>query len=334
MQAHIAKREKETGRTNPIYTNLNWHGHGGPFKTSQQAYDTLHIGSPKAAQALQAKELQTQRGAEEALGWSLTNADHRHRPRPLRHARHVAHALRQRRLHGRTAQRVRRPACRREDMYEACRVHGAARAFTWAGWSGTSRSSHTMPIDPEFTRLVESYLASVLASDADRKGWKLPETTLVYPWIVRMFPDIHYIHWVRDPRDSHPRRATSPTTWPTSASPTSTTDDLRLRRAISWKYQREIVQATPRAAALDPGAVRGLRPAPGARRWRGWRSSWASRWRRSTVHADRIGRWKLDGGVSTDFDFFADEMAELGYEMPDPSWTTATSTLPISLRER
>ena len=28
MQAHIARREKETGRTNPIYTNLNWHGQG------------------------------------------------------------------------------------------------------------------------------------------------------------------------------------------------------------------------------------------------------------------------------------------------------------------
>ncbi len=28
MQAHIAKREEETGRTNPMYTNLNWNGHG------------------------------------------------------------------------------------------------------------------------------------------------------------------------------------------------------------------------------------------------------------------------------------------------------------------
>ena len=65
MQAHIVRREKETGRTNPMYTNLNWHGHGAPFETSQQAYDTLHIGSPKAAEALQARELQTQRGAEE-----------------------------------------------------------------------------------------------------------------------------------------------------------------------------------------------------------------------------------------------------------------------------
>jgi arylsulfatase A-like enzyme len=63
MQAWIAQREQQTGRRNPMYTNLNWHGKGcGPFKTSQQAYDTLHIGSPGAAKALQAKELTTQRG--------------------------------------------------------------------------------------------------------------------------------------------------------------------------------------------------------------------------------------------------------------------------------
>lgn len=57
MEAHIARRERETGRTNPMYTNLNWHGLGcGPFKTSQQAYDSMHIGSPKAAQNLQARD--------------------------------------------------------------------------------------------------------------------------------------------------------------------------------------------------------------------------------------------------------------------------------------
>lgn len=65
MQAFIAKREKETGRTNPIYTNLDWHGKGcGPFTSSQQAYDMMHIGSPKAAEALQRKELETQRGSK------------------------------------------------------------------------------------------------------------------------------------------------------------------------------------------------------------------------------------------------------------------------------
>ncbi len=63
MQAHIARREKETGRRNPIYTNLNWHGKGcGPFTSSEQAYNTLYIGSPKAAKGLQAQELKKQRG--------------------------------------------------------------------------------------------------------------------------------------------------------------------------------------------------------------------------------------------------------------------------------
>lgn len=55
MLAHIAKREKETGRTNPMYTNLNWNGFGRPFESSQEAYDTMHIGDPEAAKRLQAK---------------------------------------------------------------------------------------------------------------------------------------------------------------------------------------------------------------------------------------------------------------------------------------
>lgn len=57
MDAWIAKREKETGFTNPMLTQGDWHGFKGlgPFKTSQQAYDTLHIGDPKQAATLQAK---------------------------------------------------------------------------------------------------------------------------------------------------------------------------------------------------------------------------------------------------------------------------------------
>ncbi|MFN3651723.1 MAG: sulfatase [Armatimonadota bacterium] len=59
MEAWIARREAETGLRNPIYTNLNWHGsttHRGPFTSSQQAYDTLHLGDPGAAARLQAKD--------------------------------------------------------------------------------------------------------------------------------------------------------------------------------------------------------------------------------------------------------------------------------------
>lgn len=53
MLAHIAKREKEVGREAPIYTNLNWSGHGRPFTSSEEAYNTLHIGDPEAARKLQ-----------------------------------------------------------------------------------------------------------------------------------------------------------------------------------------------------------------------------------------------------------------------------------------
>jgi arylsulfatase A-like enzyme len=56
MDNWIAKREKETGRTAPIVNELHWHGNEdkGPFETSDEAYNTMHIGDTKAAQKLQA----------------------------------------------------------------------------------------------------------------------------------------------------------------------------------------------------------------------------------------------------------------------------------------
>ena len=55
MKAHIKKRESETGRKNPMLTNRNWNGFGRPFKSSEEAYNSLHIGDPEAAKRLQAK---------------------------------------------------------------------------------------------------------------------------------------------------------------------------------------------------------------------------------------------------------------------------------------
>ena len=57
MEAWIAQREAETGLPNPIYDQGDWHGHAGvgSFTSSQQAYDTLHIGDPNQAARLQAK---------------------------------------------------------------------------------------------------------------------------------------------------------------------------------------------------------------------------------------------------------------------------------------
>ena len=52
-----------------------------------------------------------------------------------------------------------------EDMYEACRVM-AQHVRHHGGFDWDFSALHDMPIDAEWTRLVESYLASVLASDA------------------------------------------------------------------------------------------------------------------------------------------------------------------------
>ena len=130
-----------------------------------------------------------------------------------------------------------------DDMYEACRV--MARHVTYLGdlrWDFSRL--HTGPIDPAFTRLVESYLASVLESDGPYRGWKLPETTLVYPWIARMFPDIRFIHWVRDPRDCILGGHLTDDLGEFGV-PCEQADDPRVQRAISWTYQIEIVKATP-----------------------------------------------------------------------------------------
>ena len=57
MDDHIARREAGSGLSNPIHHQGDWHGHQGvgPFQSSQQAYDTLHIGDPNQAARLQAE---------------------------------------------------------------------------------------------------------------------------------------------------------------------------------------------------------------------------------------------------------------------------------------
>lgn len=131
-----------------------------------------------------------------------------------------------------------------EDLYEACRVMGR-HVIHRGGLEWDFRALHTRPIDPAFERLVESYLASVLVSTAELRGWKLPETTLILPWIVRLFPDIRYIYWLRDPRDSV-LGAHLTDDLPRFGVPCEPVDDLRRRRAISWYYQYQILRDTPR----------------------------------------------------------------------------------------
>jgi len=197
-----------------------------------------------------------------------------------------------------------------DDMYAACRV--LARRVKWLGeleWDFGELFEGE--IDPEFSRLINSYLESVLSSDAEHKGWKIPETTLACPWIQRMFPDIKYIYWVRDPRDSiigahctddladfgieYPR-----------------TDDVRRRRAISWKYQDDLMHATPRPkhwikVRFEDFVLEQDETLARLEEFLGIKLA------KIPVSTDPVGRWKTDTGTNH-FDFLAPAMEEHGYE--------------------
>jgi len=56
MNAFIESRVKSTGRENPMITNADkWNGFNKPFESSDEAYNSLHIGDPGEAARLQAK---------------------------------------------------------------------------------------------------------------------------------------------------------------------------------------------------------------------------------------------------------------------------------------
>jgi len=198
------------------------------------------------------------------------------------------------------------------DMYEACRV--LARHVVWRGglewdWSRLGE----MEIPAEFTALIRSFLRSVLDSPADRAGWKIPETTLVYPWIQRMFPDMRYIFWVRNPRDCILGGHVTDDLGRFGV-PYPPTEDERLRRAISWKYQYDLVRATPRPrhwieVRFEDFVLDQERTLARVEEFLGLKLA------RIAVKPEAVARYKSDPGPSY-FDFLAPAMQAHGYELP------------------
>jgi hypothetical protein len=153
-----------------------------------------------------------------------------------------------------------------------------------------------------------------LDSSADDKGWKIPETTLVYPWIVRIFPEIKYIFWIRNPRDCILNRHLTDDLRDFGVEYPAT-EDMRLRRAISWKYQYDLVKATPRPehwleVRFEDFVLRQEETLAKLEDFLGMKLA------RIIVRPDAVERWRYDEGVNY-FDFFKPAMQEYGYEIPD-----------------
>jgi hypothetical protein len=234
-----------------------------------------------------------------------------------------------------------------EQMYEACRL--LARNVHWQGglewdWSAL----HEVDIPAEFVDLIHGYLRSVLESPAEHRGWKIPETTLVFPWIVRLYPEIKYIYWIRNPRDCVIGRHVTddlrrfgieypdlqdlapggqdvqapPVSVPSVAGdkPSTTEGDgslareVRLLRAISWKYQYDLVKATPKPkhwleVRFEDFCLRQDETLARLEEYLGLKLA------KIPVHIEAVGRWKQDEGINYT-DFLAPAMIEYGYEMP------------------
>jgi hypothetical protein len=196
-----------------------------------------------------------------------------------------------------------------QDMYDACRIF--AKHVTWKGgleWDFSKVLE--MDVPDEFQQLIRRYLKSVLESPSERAGWKIPETTLAFPWILRMFPGMNYVFWIRDPRDCIlSGHLTDDMRDFGIAYPA--TDDERLRRAISWKYQYDLVKATPKPAKwievrLEDFVLRQDETLKSLGEFLGLKMA------RIPVKGDAVARYKSDAGTH-DFDLLAPAMKEYGY---------------------
>lgn len=198
-----------------------------------------------------------------------------------------------------------------QSLYDACRLFSPY--VDWLGdleWSWDRAFEAEIPT--EFHSLVETYLTTVLASDEPHRGWKLPETTLVFPWITRIFPDIRYIFWIRDPRDCILGHHLTDDLADFNI-PYPETEDIYLRRAISWKYQYDLVRTCPKPnnwievrledfvqnqpvtlARLEKYLGFPMTPIP--------------------VIPEAVGRWRREENPPL-FDFFEPALTEYGYDL-------------------
>lgn len=198
------------------------------------------------------------------------------------------------------------------DMYEACRV--IARQVRWQGgleWDFADLRKARIP--EEFETLVRNYLQTVLSSRAKHRGWKIPETTLALPWIRRLFPKAKYIFWIRDPRDCILGHHVTDDLSVFGVQAPKVENDL-LRRAISWKYQYDLVKTSHAPAHWIEVRFEDfvLRQDETLARLEEFLQIKLAK---IPVRPETVGRWRTHPDA-TCFDFLEPALRAYGYELP------------------
>ncbi len=134
-----------------------------------------------------------------------------------------------------------------EPAYEAARIAGTyveeLGALSW-----NFDRLFTEPVPDDWTAAMSEYLRSIAESDAPLRAWKLPEMVLSFPFLARSMPDVHYILWVRDPRDcilkKHATDDLARFNVPCSHRPAVLGHPEYGPRIQSWVYQYRIMMET------------------------------------------------------------------------------------------
>ncbi len=198
------------------------------------------------------------------------------------------------------------------DMYSACKL--VARHVRYVNdfkWD----FSEALSMEPtkQFVVFVTEYLSHMHYTKSINKGWKLPETILAHPWIVKMFPDIKYIYWIRDPRDCILKEHFTDELdfWNI---PHGEIVNKERERMVSWKYQSEIFKATPEPKHLIKIKYEDfiLDQEHQLKRLSKFLGVCVEK---VLVTSKSIGRWRIDVGRSRrKYKMFESELKEYGYE--------------------
>ena len=133
-----------------------------------------------------------------------------------------------------------------DDIYEACRIFGKQVIYKGKYQWDFSKACK-VEIPSRFKELLECYLQPLIDSEEKIVGWKIPENTLIYPWLTRLLPKATFIYWVRHPEGSCGRMAGVDRLekWNIPCEKFWFHEWNYKIRVISWKYHYDIVMDTP-----------------------------------------------------------------------------------------
>jgi hypothetical protein len=135
-----------------------------------------------------------------------------------------------------------------DDIYAACRVFGKYVKYL-GNHEWDFEYAHSVEIPQAFINLLTSYLKPLIESKDEMVGWKIPNNTLIYPWLVRLLPNATFVLWSR-----HPEGATKKMTgvdrlekWNIPCKKFLLHDFNTKIKVVSWKYHYDIVNQTPKS---------------------------------------------------------------------------------------